>query len=144
MLLAAILILPNLFATFNFTVFGIRIHLFQYLIFLAAMIYGPTAGALSGGLGSLFTAFVMKNPYILVGNMMLGGLTGYFLKKQIKILPAAMFAFAIQIPWLFATDVYLAGMSIIAVNSIIIALLISNILCSYLASKTVRMFSNDR
>jgi len=143
-LLISLLILPNIFAMFHFTLFGIRIHFFQYLIFLAALIYGPTAGALSGGVGSLFTAFAMKNPYILIGNMILGGLVGYFMKNRISITNSVMLAFTIQIPWLFYTDVYLAGMSIVVVNSIITALFVSNLICSILASKTLRMFSNDR
>jgi len=147
-LLISLLILPNIFAMFHFTLFGIRIHFFQYLIFLAAIIYGPSAGMLSGGLGSLYTAFAMKNPYILVGNMILGGFAGYFMKKRISITYSVLLAFAIQIPWLFYTDVYLAGMPIIVVNSIITAIFVSNILCAYLtkhsAEKIKGIFSNDR
>ena len=136
-LLISLLISPNILVMFHFTLFGIRIHFFQYLIFMAAFIYGPSAGMLSGGIGSLYTAFALKNPYILVGNMILGGFAGYFMKKGISITNSVLLAFAIQIPWLYATDVYLAGMPIIAVNSIITALFISNLLCAYLTKHSV-------
>ena len=133
LLLISLLIFPNILAAFHFHFYGIRFHFFQYLIFLAAFIYGPAAGMLSGGLGSLYTAVALKNPYISVGNMILGGLAGYFMKRKIGVVPAVLLAFAAQLPWLWATDVYLAGMPAAAVNGIVAALLAGNIICAYLA-----------
>ena len=67
-LLTFLAILPNFFGMINFTTpFGFKIHIFQYLIFIAAIIYGPVGGLISGAFGSLFTAITLNNPYILIG-----------------------------------------------------------------------------
>jgi len=134
LLLISLMVFPNFLAMFHFQLYGIRFHFFQYLIFLAAIIYGPAAGMLSGGLGSLYTAIALKNPYIIVGNIILGGFAGYLMKRKVNAVPAVLLAFAAQVPWLWATDVYLAGMPAAAVNSIVVALLASNIICAYLAN----------
>jgi len=137
LLLASLLIFPNILALFHFQLFGLRIHFFQYLIFLAAFIFGPVGGILSGGLGSLYTAIAMNNPYIAIGNMILGGFAGLFMKK-IDIIPSVIFAYAIQAPWLWYSDIYLAGMAVKYVNMILIALLVSNILCASITQLTVK------
>jgi len=129
LLLISLLIFPNFLALFHFQLFGLRIHFFQYLIFLAAFIYGSIGGILSGGLGSLYTAIALNNPYIAIGNIILGGFTGFFLRKKLGILPSIILAYLIQLPWLWLTDIYLAGMAMKYVNMIVIALLVSNILC---------------
>lgn len=138
LLLISLLIFPNFFALFHFQLFGLRIHFFQYLIFLAAFIYGPIGGMLSGGLGSLYTAIALNNPYIAIGNIILGGFTGFFLRKKLGILPSVILAYVIQAPWLWLTDIYLAGMAMSYVNMIVIALLVSNILCALAAKLTVK------
>ena len=118
---------PNVLGLFHTTLFGVRIHFFQYLVFLAAIIYGPIGGAIAGSFGSLFTAIALNNPYILVGNIILGFLVGYLFKKGFNILTAVLVAYSIQLPWLIITDIYLAGMSTIIVKGVVIGLLISNI-----------------
>jgi len=138
LLLVSLLIFPNFFSLFHFELFGLRIHFFQYLIFLAAFIYGPVGGMLSGGLGSLYTAIALNNPYIAIGNIILGGFVGIFLRKRLGIISSVSLAYIIQIPWLWLTDIYLAGMAMKYVNIIVIALLISNILCALVTKITAK------
>jgi uncharacterized membrane protein len=141
-LLISLLIFPNMMSIFHFQLFGLRIHFFQYLIFLAAFIFGPVGGILSGGLGSLYTAIAMNNPYIIIGNIILGGSTGLFIRYKIPIVPSVIFAYAIQVPWLWYSDIYLAGMAVKHVNMIVIALLASNILCGAATKLTAKRIKN--
>ena len=136
-MLAILAIMPNFIGMINLpTAYGFKIHLFQYLIFLAAAMYGPFGGLISGGFGSIFTAVSLGNPYILVGNMILGFCTGFLFKKGFNLIIAAMIAYSIQIPWLWTTDVYLIGMSAIVVKNLMIALFFSNLIWSCLARFT--------
>ncbi|MFH1316390.1 MAG: ECF transporter S component [Candidatus Woesearchaeota archaeon] len=124
-----LLALPNLLGIVNIgTVFGFKIHLFQIAIFLAAMIYGPTGGFLSGLIGSSYSAFIMGNPYIAIGNAILGFFAGLFLRYGIKTVLAVLLAYAIQLPWLVLTDYYLVGLSAVFIQSLAIALLVSNLI----------------
>lgn len=121
-------VLPNVLGLINLpTLWGFKIHLFQYAVFLAAAIYGPFGGLISGGVGSVFTSMMMKNPYIIIGNMALGFFCGLFLRKGAGMIKAVLFAYIIQMPWLWLTDVYLAGMSVNMVNGVVIALLVSDL-----------------
>ena len=139
-----LLILPNYVGMFKYTtIFGLRIHFFQILIFLAAMLYGPLGGALSGAIGSVYVAFALNNPYIIIGNIILGLFTGIFYRMKFHLVIAAFLAYLIQMPWLYITDVYLANMPVPVVNMIIISLLISNLLWSIIANfagKRIRNF----
>ena len=135
LMLLFLAILPNLLGMVNIqTAFGLKIHLFQYLIFIAAAVYGPMGGLISGAAGSAFTAVTMHNPYIIIGNMILGFMTGLLFRKGFKMIYAVMIAFMIQVPWLWLTDVYLAGMNMTMVNMIVAALLLSNIVWAVAAS----------
>jgi len=142
LLLASLLIFPNILSLFHFQLFGLRFHFFQYLIFLSAFIFGPVGGILSGGLGSLYTAIAMNNPYIAIGNMILGGFVGLFMKYKLPVIPSVIFAYAIQVPWLWYSDIYLAGMAAGYVNMIIIALLASNIICGAATKLTAERIKN--
>jgi len=136
-MLALLAVLPNLLGMINLpTVEGYKIHTFQYVVFIAAAVYGPIGGAISGSFGSLFSAVVLNNPYIIIGNMILGFMTGFFVKKGFKIIPAAMLAYLIQIPWIFVSDVYFMGMPVPLVSKIMTSLLVSNILWAGLAHKS--------
>ena len=142
-LLAMLAALPNIFGIFHTTVFGVRVHFFQYLIFLAAIVYGPLGGMISGAVGSVYTAVALNNPYIMIGNIILGGFTGFFLRYKINIVLAVLAAYLIQLPWLWVTDIYLAGMPVRVVKGIVIALLLSNLLWALIAgckSKYVKKF----
>jgi uncharacterized membrane protein len=134
MMLLTLVILPNLLGMLNMpTVFGFKIHTFQIAVFLAAAIYGPVGGLISGGLGSMFSALAMGNPYIIIGNIILGFMAGYFVRKGFHLVIAAFFAYLIQMPWLYITDVYLMSMPVVIVVKIMIALLVTDILWAAVA-----------
>jgi uncharacterized membrane protein len=141
-LLAFLAIFPNILGLYHTTIFGIRIHFFQYLIFLAAIIYGPLGGLISGTFGSLYTAIALNNPYIIIGNILLGTLFGIFIRLKWNIIIAVLTAYLIQLPWLWLTDIYLANMPINIVKGIVIALLLSNILWAAIAGITAKKIKN--
>jgi uncharacterized membrane protein len=119
--------LPNLLGLLNITTpWGFNIHFFQIAIFLAALIYGPIGGLTSGLFGSFYSAIMMHNPYIIVGNMILGFFVGYFARKYYTTWQAVLMAFAIQLPWLVATDLYLVHMPAKVIFGLVVALAISN------------------
>ena len=136
-LLIFLAVFPNILGLFHTNVFGVRIHFFQYLIFLAAMIYGPFGGAIAGAFGSMYTAVALHNPYIIIGNIILGTLVGLFYKR-INIVIAVLLAYLIQLPWLWVTDIYIAGMPASVVKGIVIGLLISNIVMAFIAWGTAK------
>ncbi|MBD3309878.1 hypothetical protein GF351_01525 [Candidatus Woesearchaeota archaeon] len=138
-LLSFLAIFPNLLGMLNIpTVWGFKIHLFQYLIFIAAAVYGPVGGMISGGFGSLFTAMTLGNPYILVGNMILGFAAGFLFRKGLSLILAGFVAWAVHMPYLWLTDVYLAGMPVAVVNRIVIALLICDLVWALAARYTYK------
>ena len=137
-ILAFLAIFPNVLGLFHTTIAGVRIHFFQYLIFLAALIYGPIGGIISGAFGSIFTSIALNNPYIIIGNIILGTLFGIFIRLKWNIIIAALTAYLIQMPWLYVTDVYLAHMPVNIVKGIIIALFFSNILWAAIAGLTYK------
>lgn len=134
----------NLLGLINLsTVYGFKIHFFQYAVFLAASFSGPAGGALTGGFGSLYSALSMHNPYIIGGNIILGFITGLCLKKNLHVVPAVLLAFIVQLPWLYLTDVYLIQKPPGAVLRLILSLLFSNLLWAILAGYTSK-FINQR
>jgi hypothetical protein len=140
MLLMTLAVLPNLLGMINIsTVFGFKIHTFQIAVFLAAAIYGPIGGLISGGLGSMFSAFAMGNPYIIIGNIILGFMAGLFVRKGFHLVIAAFFAYLVQMPWLYLTDIFLVGMPVAIVVKIMIALLVTDIIWAAVA-QYVRKF----
>lgn len=135
--LVLLALLPNLLSMINLpTIFGFKIHSFQFVVFIAAAIYGPIGGAISGSIGSIFSAVVMNNPYIIIGNLILGFMVGFFMRFGFGMIKAVIAAFVVQLPWLYLTDIYLIGMSSTVVYRLIIALLISNMVWAILAKFT--------
>jgi len=142
-LLALLAFLPDLTGMINLpTVWGFKIHFFQYFVFVAAAVYGPVGGLISGGFGSVFTVVTMNNPHILIGNMILGFFTGWFFRKGINLVLAALIAYAIQMPWLWLTDVYLANMPINVVNGVVIALFFSDVIWALFAHYSYKKVRN--
>ncbi len=134
-MMAFLVALPNLTGTIIFdTPFGFKIHFFQIFIFLAAALYGPIGGAASGLFGSIYASMLMHNPYILVGNAILGAACGLLVQRGVHLILAAIIAFAVQLPWLWATDVYLVHMPEKIVTNIAIALFAGNLLWATIAS----------
>jgi len=132
-LLAFLAIFPNILGLYHTSIFGVRIHFFQYLIFLAALIYGPYGGLISGAFGSMYTAIALHNPYIIIGNMLLGSLFGLFVRLKWNVIMAVLTAYLIQLPWLWVTDIYLVGMPVNVVKGVVVALLVSNIIWAKVA-----------
>jgi hypothetical protein len=122
--------LPNLLGMINISAAGFKIHFFQLAVILAAAVYGPVGGLAAGLVGSINSAMIMHNPYLIVGNMILGLFAGLFIRKGFNAVQAVLLAFAIQLPWLIVTDLYLVHLPISIITSIIIALLISNTIWS--------------
>ena len=132
--------LPNLLSLVNFPFAGFMIHTFQVAIFLAAYLYGPQGGLFAGLFGSSFSAYAMANPFIIGGNAILGFFTGLFYRKGFHPVLSALMAFGIQIPWLIVTDYYLVHLSPKFITTLIIALLISNVIWSFIASHLKKLF----
>ena len=130
-----LLILPNLLGMLNVTTpFGFNIHFFQFAIFVAAVVFGPLGGLMSGLFGSAYSAVLMHNPSIIVGNMILGFLAGMFFRYGWHAVVAALLAFAVQLLWLVPTDLYLMHMPLNVVGMLVVALLISNVIWATLAN----------
>ncbi len=110
-----------------------QLHFFQAAVFASAFVFGPFAGAAVGALASSWSGLiVLHNPYILAGNAILGFAAAYFYTRM-HPLKAAMAAYAVQLPWLVATDVFLVGMPGIVVAGIALTLLAENLVCGAIA-----------
>ncbi len=132
-MLAFLAVMPNIAGMLVLpTPFGFKLHFFQIFIFLAAMLYGKWGGLLSGTFGSLYIALALSNPFIIFGNALLGFLTGIF-AKRVNIVLAVLMAFAIQAPWIYITD-QLIGMPVAVVEGAIVSLLISGVVCAFVAA----------
>jgi uncharacterized membrane protein len=129
-----LVMLPNLLGALQLsTPWGFKIHFFQYAIFLAAFTFGPIGGLLSGSVGSLYAAYLMSNPYILIGNALLGLATGYFVRRGHSYLFSALLGFAVQIPWIVITDCFLMYLPASFVGGLLFTLAITNALWAVLA-----------
>lgn len=137
MMLFILGIIPNLIGAINLpTIWGFNIHLFQIAIFVSAAIYGPVGGMISGGLGSTYTAIMLGNPYIIIGNIILGTFTGILFRKGYNLILSVIIAYLIQLPYLWGTDVYLVKMPSALVTKIVIALFVSNVFWAVVAKIT--------
>ncbi len=135
MTLLFLVVLPNLLGAVHLsTPWGFKIHFFPYAVFLAAFTFGPVGGLLSGAVGSLSAAYLMANPYILIGNAILGSATGYFVRRGHSHLTSALLGFCTQIPWIAATDCLLMNLPFSFVGGLLLSLAISNTLWAALAA----------
>jgi len=97
-----------------------EIHLMQLPIILAGLALGPWIGGLVGFVGAAVMAFRLHppNPYILLGNAILGFVAGMFYSRLKKmrgrlIIPqviSVLAAYIVQLPYVYVTDVYLMSM----------------------------------
>jgi uncharacterized membrane protein len=128
--------LPNILSMVNLTIpGGLKIHTFQVAIFLAASLLGPMGGLLSGVVGSLFSALALSNPYLMIGNGILGFFAGLFLRRGIRPLFAVWMAFCLQLFWLIPADYFLAGLSQSFIQNLILVLFLSNTLWAVVAAR---------
>lgn len=138
-LFVILLALPNLLSIINITTpWGFNIHFFQIAVFIAALIYGPFGGLLSGVIGSAYSAVLMHNPYLVVGNALLGFLVGLFARYGMHTMLAVALAFLIQLLWLIPSDIYLAHLPLAVITGLVIALMVSNIIWAIVAESSVR------
>jgi uncharacterized membrane protein len=105
-----------------------KVHFFPAAIILAVLIFGATGGLVAGIAGSLYSAFLLGNPYLIVGNALFGLLTGIFYNKTNKIILSVLLAFLCELPWLILTDYYLVHLSAEFITKLIIVLLLANVL----------------
>ena len=131
--------LPNLLGAINIgTIWGFKLHFFQVAVFIAALIYGPTGGLMSGLIGSAYSAFLTGNPYIAIGNAILGFFVGFFVRYKMHTIIAVLLAYIIQLPWLILTDHFLVNLPMGFIWRLVIALFISNIIWATLAHYAVK------
>ncbi|MCI0503395.1 hypothetical protein L0Y65_01640 [Candidatus Micrarchaeota archaeon] len=132
--LATLTLVTFLLALAIFPFAGLQIHFFQIGIFLASFIFGPIVGGAVGALTSSYNALiVINNPWIIGGNFVLGVAAAYLYTKTTPF-KAALGAFAIQLPYVVLTDIFLVGMPVQVVGMIALSLFLGNILCATIAS----------
>ena len=128
-----LVLLPCVLSLINITfAHSWKIHFFPAAIFLAAVSFGPAGGLAAGISGSLYSAILLGNPYLLGGNALLGLMTGVFFRKTGKIVPSVLLAFACQLPWLVVTDFYLVGLPTVFIAKLVLVLFLGNLLWALL------------
>lgn len=140
---AAMAGLANLFGLLAIPVGLTSIHFMQLPIILTGLAVGAVPGAFVGLVGSLVMAFrlPMTNPYIIVGNAMLGLFTGFFYSrtKSWKARPAipqlisVIAAYLIQAPYVYVTDIYLMSMPAAVVQAILLMLLAEDLVSLFIS-----------
>ncbi|MBU0757368.1 MAG: hypothetical protein KKF44_04830 [Nanoarchaeota archaeon] len=139
-----LLIVPNILGMLNIsTPFGFKLHFFQLGIFMAAMIYGPMGGLLTGIIGSAYSAILMSNPYILLFNAVLGFFAGVFYRKNISAVISVLLAFMIELPILMTIDYYIVGMPMKVMLMLVFALFVSNVIWAIIADKAAKPMKNS-
>jgi hypothetical protein len=137
--LALLVVLPCLASLVNIPFAeNWKIHFFPAAIILAAVFYGAGGGLAAGISGSLYSALFLGNPYVLVGNALLGLLTGIFYKKSGRIIPSVLLAFACQLPWLVLTDYYFVHLPAIFIARLAIVLFLTDVLWAALISLSIK------
>jgi uncharacterized membrane protein len=73
----------NILGFFTIPIGIAKIHLMQLPIILTGLALGPCSGGLVGSIGAVVMAFRLRppNPYILIGNAILGFMTGMFYSR---------------------------------------------------------------
>ncbi len=116
----------------------VTFHLIQLPIVFSGLAAGAMAGGVVGLLGTFVMAFTLPRPipYLIVGNGILGFLIGALHSKMRHLSKRAIvpqvisvfLAYLIQMPYVYATDVYLMGMPHAVVMAIMGALLIEDMI----------------
>ena len=135
--------LANVFGLLAIPVGPTSIHFMQLPIILTGLAVGAVPGASVGLLGSLVMAFMLPtaNPYIIVGNAILGLFTGLFYSriKNWKVRPvipqlaSVLAAYLIQAPYGYFTDVYLVSMYPTVVQAILLKLLAEDLVSLFIS-----------
>ena len=93
-------------------------------------------GALTGLLGALLTTYQVGIPFIIGGNAILGGVTGYLVSKGIRPVVASAIALAVQLPYVTATDLLYLQWPMVQI--ILVKLSVETLICAAVASAIVR------
>ena len=120
-----------------------KVHFFPAAIILAVLIFGAAGGLAAGVTGSIYSAVLLGNPYLVAGNALFGLLTGIFYKKTNKIVFSVLLAFVCELPWLIITDYYFVHLPLEFIAKLVVVLLLANVLWSALISlinKPLRKF----
>ena len=133
-ILVILMALPNVLGLININMLGFKLHFFQYAIFLAAMLYGSTVGLLAGGIGSLYSAIAMGNPYIILFNALLGFLFGKFYKgNEFTALAKTLI---LQLPLIVWVNYFIVGIPMNILGYLVIGLLVTDFIWVFGAKKT--------
>jgi hypothetical protein len=139
-----LVVLPFILSLINLTFAqSWKVHFFPAAIILAALIFGAAGGLVAGVAGSLYSALLIGNPYMIVGNALFGLLTGIFYKKTNKIILSVGLAFICELPWLIVTDYYFVRLPAEFIVKLIVVLLLANIFWAaliHLMNKPLRKF----
>ena len=112
-----------------------ELHFFQAAVFASAFLFGPLAGFAVGAVSSAYTGlYVIYNPWIIGGNAILGLAAAYFYTRMHPV-KAALAAYAVQLPYLLVTDIYLASTPISFEAGLAVTLLAECIICGFVAWK---------
>jgi uncharacterized membrane protein len=103
-----------------------KVHFFPAAVILAAMIFGATGGLVAGIAGSLYSAVLLGNPYLIVGNALFGMLTGVFYEKTNKMMLSVLLALICELPWLVVTDYYFMKLSAEFIMKLIVVLFLAD------------------
>lgn len=134
-----LVLLPCLFSLINIPFAqSWKLHFFPAAIILAAIVFGATGGVVAGISGSLYSALFLGNPYIIVGNALLGLLIAVFYKKNENIILCVLLAYACELPWLILTDYYFVHLSAEFIAKLVIVLLLANILWAVLIQINIK------
>lgn len=136
--------LSNILALVAIPLGVFSIHLIQLPIILSALAAGQYVGGLVGFVGTFVMAFTLPvpNPYILLGNALLGFLTGLIytrlndssLTSHVARVASVLVAFVIQTPYIWITDVYLMSMPPLVVQAILVKLLLEDALSAVVST----------
>jgi len=139
-----LVLLPCLLSLINITFAqSWKIHFFPAAIFLAALSFGPAGGLVAGVTGSLYSAIFLGNPYLMLGNVLLGVMTGVFFRKTGKIIPSVLLAYACQLPWLIVSDYYFVHLPAEFIAKLAVVLFLGNLLWAliiHLSMKPIKKY----
>jgi uncharacterized membrane protein len=141
--------LSNILALIAIPLGVFSIHLIQLPIILSGLAAGQYVGGLVGFVGTFVMAFTLQvpNPYILLGNALLGILTGLIysrlndssLSPHVARIASVVVAYAIQTPYVWVTDVYLMGMPPLVVQTILVKLLLEDVISAVVSTMVLSL-----
>jgi len=137
--LAILVVLPCLASLININFAqDWKIHFFPAALILASVLFGAGGGVVAGIAGSLYSALLLGNPYILVGNALFGMLAGIFYKKTGSIIISVLLAFVCELPWLILSDYYLVHLPALFIAKLVIVLFLANVLWAVLINLSIK------